>query len=322
MYKKKFSLLLIVLFSVANIFCFSTEKAIQWKELTEHIYETPDDYDLKVLSGGASNSNYKLKYNGDDYFLRIAGANSSDIGASMYSEHLVLQYLAPLKIAPKSIFYNEAKQLLVTEYIKPESEEILDMHDGAVRKQAAALLHKLHTSGVMFPYVFDPYKAIAHQVELLHSLEEKMPAQFYSDANPFLLAVADIYPMHDHLVPCHLDAHEENILFDGKKHWLIDWEYSAMADPFMDLALMAASSGMDDEEMEKLLFDYSGKNSSEDFKRLHTLRIVADIRWAVWCQLQNKISTIDFPYMSWSKEYLGNALERMENSTLSSQESA
>ena len=42
---------------------------------------------------------------------------------------------------------------------------------------------------------------------------------------------------------CHIDANLDNFLYDqNKKLYLIDWEYAAMQDPDLDIAMMAIYS--------------------------------------------------------------------------------
>jgi len=46
-------------------------------------------------------------------------------------------------------------------------------------------------------------------------------------------------------VPSHNDLVLENLLLDDGRTWLIDWEFSAMASPFWDLASLANAAGLD-----------------------------------------------------------------------------
>ena len=46
------------------------------------------------------------------------------------------------------------------------------------------------------------------------------------------------------LAPCHCDPLSENFLDDGKRMWVVDWEYSGMNDPFWDLGDMSVEAGL------------------------------------------------------------------------------
>src|SRR5437016_3024182 len=47
------------------------------------------------------------------------------------------------------------------------------------------------------------------------------------------------------LAPCHCDPLSENFLDDGKRMWVVDWEYSGMNDPLWDLGDMSVEAGFD-----------------------------------------------------------------------------
>ncbi len=46
-----------------------------------------------------------------------------------------------------------------------------------------------------------------------------------------------------------LDLYSRNVLDDGSRLYLIDWEYAAMADPLFDLATSPSADFFSDEEM-------------------------------------------------------------------------
>ena len=80
------------------------------------------------------------------------------------------------------------------------------------------LIKKLHQSGTVCCHHGDPEKIITTFLSFnlplddeLKSLIEKRPKMALKD-----------------LVPCHLDLHAGNILDDGERHWIIDWEYGGI----------------------------------------------------------------------------------------------
>ena len=56
------------------------------------------------------------------------------------------------------------------------------------------------------------------------------------------------------LVSCHNDPNPRNILFDGERVWLIDWEMAFRNDPLVDLAIVTTEL-MEAPELEALLLE-------------------------------------------------------------------
>jgi aminoglycoside phosphotransferase (APT) family kinase protein len=73
-----------------------------------------------------------------------------------------------------------------------------------------------------------------------------------------------IYPWHDSdLVSSHNDLKPANIVFDGARLWLIDWEAAFLNDRYNDLAVMANFVVTNDEDEESYLQTYFGEAAGE-----------------------------------------------------------
>jgi thiamine kinase-like enzyme len=57
---------------------------------------------------------------------------------------------------------------------------------------------------------------------------------------------------------CHNDLHHLNILDDGERLWLVDWEYGGRGDPLFDLASFLCQQESTHEERRVLLSAYAG----------------------------------------------------------------
>jgi thiamine kinase-like enzyme len=60
----------------------------------------------------------------------------------------------------------------------------------------------------------------------------------------------------DIYVASHNDLVLENLMFDNSRLWLIDWEYSAMASPYWDLATLCNAANLDLQQSQRLLRVY------------------------------------------------------------------
>ncbi|MBV9677161.1 MAG: aminoglycoside phosphotransferase family protein [Acidobacteriaceae bacterium] len=96
--------------------------------------------------------------------------------------------------------------------------------------------------------------------------------------------VAAAYPLHDSdLVSSHNDLFKpDNILFDGRRVWLVDWEAAFLNDRYADLAVVANLVVTNDAEETVYLQEYFGQPPNEYQRaRFFLMQQVAHMFYAV-----------------------------------------
>ena len=106
-------------------------------------------------------------------------------------------------------------------------------------------------------------------------------------------------------VLCHNDLLPANLIDDGQRLWLIDWEYSGAGHPLFDLAHASTAAGLTLEQQRALLEAYPGCSSMANLAELQIFRVVALLRESLWSTIQTVASDIEF-------DYTGYALENLE----------
>jgi thiamine kinase-like enzyme len=99
------------------------------------------------------------------------------------------------------------------------------------------------------------------------------------------------------LAPCHCDPLAENFLDNGKRMWLVDWEYSGMNDPMWDLGDLSVEAGFSREQDNEMMEAYfNGSVPAPAFARMVIYKAMCDLLWTLWGLLQfvNKNSADDF----------------------------
>jgi Ser/Thr protein kinase RdoA (MazF antagonist) len=94
--------------------------------------------------------------------------------------------------------------------------------------------------------------------------------------------ISTVYPWHaDPLVASHNDPNARNILFDGERLWLVDWETAYRNDPMTDVAIMAENFAPTD-ELEETLLGAWRRRTPDDFirARLHVMRVLTRLYYA------------------------------------------
>ena len=113
----------------------------------------------------------------------------------------------------------------------------------------------------------------------------------------------------------HNDLLPGNFLDDGKRLWLIDFEYAGFNTAMFDLAGAASNSGMDDETAERLLTTYFGRPSDKPVKRsfdaMQCASLLREAMWAMVSELHLSAPGVDYAdYTQENLTRLSAALDR------------
>ena len=99
---------------------------------------------------------------------------------------------------------------------------------------------------------------------------------------------------HHKEVLAHIDPVPDNFIFlpgadlseterDASKVRLIDWEYAGMCDPMIDLGMCAIYAYMDEQQTERLMSQYFGREATEEERRLvWAYMALGGFLWALW----------------------------------------
>jgi thiamine kinase-like enzyme len=105
----------------------------------------------------------------------------------------------------------------------------------------------------------------------------------------------------------HHDVLPTNFMDDGRRLWLIDWEYGAFGTAMFDLASIASNNSFDDQGELLILETYFGRPPDQALWRaFHAMKAASALREAVWgmvSELHLNVPGID--YVAYAAEYLG-----------------
>ena len=103
----------------------------------------------------------------------------------------------------------------------------------------------------------------------------------------------------------HHDLLPGNVMDDGKRLWLIDWDYAGFNSPLFDLGGLAANNALSLAQEEVMLAQYFDKAPDADlWRRYRAMKAAAALREAMWSMVQEIHSQLDFDYRTYTTEYL------------------
>ena len=103
----------------------------------------------------------------------------------------------------------------------------------------------------------------------------------------------------------HNDLLAANFLDDGKRLWLVDWEYAGFNSPLFDLGGLASNSELSREQAEAALALYFGRPVDDELRRRAAAMTAASLlRETMWSMVSEIYSTVDFDYAAYTAENL------------------
>jgi thiamine kinase-like enzyme len=103
----------------------------------------------------------------------------------------------------------------------------------------------------------------------------------------------------------HNDLLAANFLDDGRRLWLIDWDYAGFNTPLFDLGGLASNSEFSAEAERMMLETYFDRPLTVDLsRRYQAMKCASLLRETLWSMISEIHSTIDFDYAAYTAENL------------------
>ena len=261
-----------------------------------------DPVEPSELRGGMSNVNFVVEDAGRKFVVRLNG----DIevhGIVRRNEVAVSRAAHAAGVAPE-VVYSEPG-VLVLSYIEGTTWTPEDVRNRRNLSRIVELARRTHREvpkhlrgpGVLF-WVFHVIRDYAHTLGEAGNVGPAALRRLMARAEELERAVGPI-----ELVFCHNDLLAANIIDDGKRLWLVDWEYGGFNSPLFDLGGLASNSELPRDLRETLLDIYFEGKVTEQLKFRFTAMTAASLlRETMWSMVSEVHSKIDFDYASYTVE--------------------
>ena len=222
--------------------------------------------DIRMLKNGMTSALvFRIVVRGTPYLLRIIMRTDSTT-----DRHFTcMRAAAGAGLAPRVWYSSLEDRLSITDFV-----ETVPFSEGEALVRMPGVLRRLH-SLPPFPGVVDHLNTTC--TFLLKTgpvldgfLQMIRAANFLSEAVreevfAHLAEIAAVYPHDDaDMVSCHNDFFKpDNILFDGGRVWVVDWEAAFRNDRYAELAVVANLLVTNDEEERTYLQTYFGQPADE-----------------------------------------------------------
>src|SRR5580658_7232240 len=216
----------------------------------------------RITKGHTSSLVFRIIVRGSPYLLKII--TRAEDPTRHYTS---MRAAAEAGLAPRVWYTNIEGKISITDFVEAQPLSVSE-----ARVRLAASLRTLHS---LAPFGRAPYNTtctfLIDKWPIMDGYLQKFQAANIlpkAESEEFFARYAElaaVYPYDDaEMVASHNDLFKpDNILFDGKQVWLVDWEAAFLNDRYADLAAVANQVVTNGEEEMAYLQEYFGAAPNE-----------------------------------------------------------
>lgn len=286
---------------------------MELREILQRIpqFASTKNLEIQELTGGITNKNYKINADGESFVLRMGGNETKYLGIDRAVEYECSRLASQIGVAPGPVAFLAPEGFILARFISGKgmsAEEIGTAEN--IRRVLDSM--KAYHALEKFPSFFSPFRVAEEYAKTARSFNVQLPAKmdwYLERASEIEKAMYAREPLT--LRPCHNDLLNGNFIDDGNRIRILDWEYAGMGDIFFDLGNFAVQHEFTEEQDTILLHAYFGNPTDSQHAHLKLMKIMSNLREAMWAQVQRGVSQLDFDYDGYGKKYF----DRFETNT-------
>lgn len=263
---------------------------------------------IKRLEGGMSNYTYVVSSNGKKYTYRVPGKFAEKF-VNRVDEWNNIQEINKLDLNNETTYVEILSGEKLAEYVEGTIMSETDVV--SYNEMSVKALKKLHNSNLKLK----DYNAFGRLAED----EQYCRETGFAHPEEYIVLRSKLEDMRKNyaqvaLVPCHCDYQPTNLVIDGEKLYVLDWEFAGMNDPFYDIACYG-NAGFD--KALSLLEAYVGhKPTKEELQRLYFHRAFQCLQWYNVAIFKDRIGLskdLNMDFNQVALMFLGMAKDLLEN---------
>ena len=246
--------------------------------------------DIVPIKLGMTNRSFTFLYNNKRYIMRIPGEGTQNL-INRENEYLVYQTIAPLGLCDAPVYIDPKEGYKITEMI--DNARVCDPFNMNDVNACMKKLREFHAQKLSVPHAFDVFE----RIEFYESLWLTKTSYFrdYKTTKENVFKLKEFIDTADkEYILSHIDAVPDNFLFvntgNEEQIQLIDWEYSAVQDPHIDIAMFAVYSMYDREHVELLIDSYFNNNCPDNVRlKIYAYIAACGLLWSNWCEYKSDL---------------------------------
>ena len=207
-----------------------------------------------ALDGGMTNRNFRITLGGRDVVVRLPGKDTELLGIDRAAERAATAAAAATGVGPEVIAFLEVPPCLVTGFITGRQLTAGERPRARLGRSPRRCARSTPASAL--PSRFDAFAIVDAYHATTVARGKPIPPEFAElIAGAHAIRAALTGPEHAP-VPCHNDLLTANLLHDGTRVRIVDWEYAGMGDRYFDLGNLSVNNDFGEDDDEALLMAY------------------------------------------------------------------
>lgn len=272
---------------------------------------------IKSLKKGMTNRSFLFEINQDKCIMRIPGEGTDQL-INRKEEYEVYQVIKDLNISDEVIYMNPQNGYKITKYLN--DTRVCNQDDQEDLRKCMQLLKYFHQQDLKVDHEFNVFEKIDFYEKL------RGPKSLYKDYDQTKEKVFSLKNIIEKMPKewrlCHIDANCDNFLFykenEEEKIKLIDWEYAAMQDIHLDIAMFCIYSMYNRQQVDNLIDIYFENKCNQQTRiKIYCYISMCGLLWSNWCEYKYTLG-VEFGKYSlaqyrFAKDYYNIVIEEMEN---------
>jgi thiamine kinase-like enzyme len=261
------------------------------------------------LGGGITNTNFIVGDRDERFVVRI-GDDIPIHGVMRFNEIAAARAAHAAGISPEIVY--RADGVFVMRFIEGRTLTEAEIRDQQNLERILPVIKTCHTEIPKHfqgpALVFWPFHVCRNYIQTAREGNSRM-----IDALPRFLEInAELEKTVGEikLIFGHNDLLASNFIDDGKRLWLLDWDYAGYNAALFDLANLSSNNELSPAQEDWILESYFEQPVTDGLRRrLAAMKCVSLLRETLWSIVSEIHSTLDFDYVNYTRKNL----DRFEN---------
>lgn len=258
------------------------------------------DIELIPLKQGMTNDSFIFSLNNERYIIRVPGINTEKI-INRHQEYDVYQAIKDEEFVEPIVYIDRDKGYKISKFI--ENSHTVNPKDWNEINACLKRLKEFHNQSHRVEHYFDVFEHINYYESLMPN------ASKYEDYKETKKNIESLEPIIENLVKdwtlCHIDAVCDNFLVtENQDVYLIDFEYAAMQDPDLDVAMFIVYSLFNRQEIDRII-DIYFEHQATPLKRykIYSYIAIVGLLWSNWCEAKQDQELLNSSYAQQQYNY-------------------